>query len=148
MKRIIVLFVIVFISFSMWGCKKEVIEETSQETEEETSSEIQTQEETTVSQWPENEFTGIVPKPEFGQLNGAVEIDGEFFVTINASEISRVKEYVELVKTFGFTENIELIDEEAMGIDVYSFSAENTNGYKILVEYAVKVCSVTITKST
>lgn len=142
MRKFIGLLVLIVLIFSLTGCK----EKNQEETTETTTVETTTQEETTVSQWPENEYTGIVPKPEFGVLNGAVEIEGEFYVTINESEISEVKAYVEILKTFGFIENTELIDKEPLGIDVYSYSAESISGYKILVEYAMKVCSVTITK--
>lgn len=127
MKKIIILGVSFLMLISLFGCG-----ENNDEVEE--------------KQWPENEFTKQVSKPEFGDLNGAVEIDDEFCISINDVEINEVKSYVEIIQKEGFKENQDVIDKEAIGIEVYSYMADSKDGYSIALEYSVGVCSLTITK--
>lgn len=127
MKRLLSLVLCLGIVFTITACGKDDVENEK-------------------DQWPENEFTSLVSKPEFGELNGAVEIENEFCISINETKIDDVKLYVEKIKQAGFIEKEEVIDEEAMGVEVYSYMAENTQGCKVFIEYSVGVCSMTITK--
>lgn len=80
--------------------------------------------------WPDNEFTKLVPKPSF-ELYAAV-IEGETFsVLFTNATIEQIKAYAEQVKAAGFNLNEELTDENVMGMVIYSFAAENADGYSV-----------------
>ena len=80
--------------------------------------------------WPDNEYTKLVPKPSF-ELYAAV-IEGETFsVMFTNATIEQIKAYAEQVKAAGFNLNEELTDENVMGMVIYSFAAENADGYSV-----------------
>lgn len=98
-------------------------------------------------EWPENEFTKLIPKPETGELFGASTTDTEFSVVLTGATIDEMKAYAEKVKAAGFTIDPEVVDEEAMGFAVYTYSASNSTGYYITVGTAMGINSITITKN-
>ena len=80
--------------------------------------------------WPDNEYTKLVPKPSF-ELYAAV-IEGETFsVMFTNATIEQIKAYAEQVKAAGFNLNEELTDQNVMGMVIYSFAAENADGYSV-----------------
>ncbi len=97
-------------------------------------------------QWPDNEFTRLVPKPDFGELLGAITGEDSFYVSFIETNLDQVRSYIEKVKAKGFTVNAESVDEAAMGIAVVSYTAWNAAGYKITVASAMGVNGITISK--
>ncbi len=129
-----ILFILLFTFLFLMGCSaKDSV--TDQTTEVEKNL-----------QWPDNEFTQTVSKPDFGVLKGAVEIDEEFFVSVTDSDFEDVKDYVEILKSEGYNIDQKVFEEEALGIEVYNYTASNENGYTVYIEYSVRVCSITIYK--
>ena len=95
--------------------------------------------------WPDNEFTKLVPKPSF-ELYAAV-IEGETFsVMFTNATIEQIKAYAEQVKAAGFNLNEELTDENVMGMVIYSFAAENADGYSVEVFSASGTTGLRISK--
>ena len=95
--------------------------------------------------WPDNEYTKLVPKPSF-ELYAAV-IEGETFsVMFTNATIEQIKAYAEQVKAAGFNINEEVEDQEAMGMVIYSFTAENADGYTVEITSANGTSSITISK--
>ena len=95
--------------------------------------------------WPDNEYTKLVPKPSF-ELYAAV-IEGETFsVMFTNATIEQIKAYAEQVKAAGFNLNEELTDENVMGMVIYSFAAENADGYSIEVFSASGTTGLRISK--
>lgn len=95
--------------------------------------------------WPDNEFTKLVPKPDF-KLAGAAISGDEFsagFVSVNADQ---VKAYAEKVKAGGFNVDPEENDQNVMGIVLYSYSARNSAGYKVEITFASGVSGIKISK--
>ena len=80
--------------------------------------------------WPDNEYTKLVPKPSF-ELYAAVIEDETFSVMFTNATIEQIKAYAEQVKAAGFNLNEELTDENVMGMVIYSFAAENADGYSV-----------------
>jgi len=97
-------------------------------------------------QWPDNEFTRQVPKPDFGELLGAVTSEESFYVMFMDTELDEVRAYIETVKAKGFTINAETTDETAMGVTALSYIAENSAGYKVEITSVVGMNSITISK--
>ena len=95
--------------------------------------------------WPDNEYTKLVPKPSF-ELYAAV-IEGETFsVMFTNATIEQIKAYAEQVKAAGFNINEEVEDQEAMGMVIYSFTAENADGYTVEITSANGTSSLSISK--
>ena len=95
--------------------------------------------------WPDNEYTKLVPKPSF-ELYAAVIEDETFSVMFTNVTIEQIKAYAEQVKAAGFNLNEELTDENVMGMVIYSFAAENADGYSVEVFSASGTTGLRISK--
>ena len=80
--------------------------------------------------WPDNEYTKLVPKPSFELYAAAVDGD-TFSVLFTNATIEQLKAYADQVKAAGFNLNEELTDQNVMGMVIYTFSAENADGYSV-----------------
>ena len=95
--------------------------------------------------WPDNEFTKLVPKPDF-ELYAASGDDTFFTVAFTNATIEGIRAYAEKLKAAGFNINEEVEDQEVMGMVIYSFTAENADGYTIEITSANGTSSITISK--
>ena len=95
--------------------------------------------------WPNNEFTVLVPKPDFELFGASTEAESFTVVFTNAS-IEQLKDYAAKVKAAGFNINEEVEDQEIGGIVVYSFIAENADGYTVEITSAAGTNAMTISK--
>ncbi|MBQ9750950.1 MAG: hypothetical protein IJV87_10300 [Clostridia bacterium] len=95
--------------------------------------------------WPDNEYTKLVPKPSF-ELYAAVIEDETFSVMFTNATIEQIKAYAEQVKAAGFNLNEEVTDENVMGMVIYSFAAENADGYSVEVFSASGTTGLRISK--
>ena len=95
--------------------------------------------------WPDNEFTKLVPKPNFDVM-GASSDDGSFTVAFTSATIEQIKDYAAKVKAAGFNINEEVEDQEVMGMVIYSFTAENADGYTVEITSANGTSALTISK--
>lgn len=95
--------------------------------------------------WPENDFTKLVPKPDLELFAASTDAE-EFTVAFNNATIEQVKEYVTKVKAAGFNLNEEVEDQEMMGMVIYSFYAESSSGYSVEIFFASGTTGMTITK--
>ena len=95
--------------------------------------------------WPDNEFTKQVPKPDFA-ISLAGGEGGSFGITFIDASIEQIKAYVEQVKAAGFTINPQTEDMEAGGMVIYSFTAQNADGYTVTVFSASGMTGMSIEK--
>ena len=95
--------------------------------------------------WPDNEFTKLVPKPDFELFAANTETDS-FSVAFMSATIEQIKDYAAKVKAAGFNINEEVEDQEAMGMVIYSFTAENADGYTVEITSANGTSSLSISK--
>lgn len=95
--------------------------------------------------WPDNEFTKLLPRPDF-TVSAAVDSGESFTVTFSGVAIEKIKAYVEQVKTAGFDINADTEDDSVMGMVIYNYSAQNKTGYEISVFSASGVAGLSITK--
>ena len=77
------------------------------------------------AQWPDDEFTRQIPKPDFN-LFLANTSGNKFTAVFKGVTLEQIKAYTESVKAAGFTLAPEL-DEAA----TYKYKASNGNGYSI-----------------
>jgi hypothetical protein len=95
--------------------------------------------------WPDNEFTKLLPKPDFA-LTAANTTADDFTVAFTGVTVEQLKAYVEQVKAKGFTVDAETEDQEVMGMVIYSYNAKNANGYEVSVVSAQGTAGLTVTK--
>ena len=95
--------------------------------------------------WPENEFTKLVPKPSFGVM-AADTSDTEFNVLFSGADIDAVKAYAREVQKNGFSSGPKETDQDIQGTVVYTFEATNRNGYRVTVFSSAGTSGMTITK--
>jgi hypothetical protein len=95
--------------------------------------------------WPDNEFTRLVPNPGFKILMANGEEEG-FTAAFTEVTVAQVRAYAEKLRAAGFTEDEELQDEEVMGMVIYSFFASNGKGYSVSLSYASEMASLVVSK--
>ncbi len=97
--------------------------------------------------WPENEYTALVPKPSEGTLLTFEITDSVFTAIYSGCDIDFASEYAELLKNAGF--NINAVSDDSMyDAGVYTFSANDKNGALATVSYLSEafIVSVNINK--
>ena len=80
--------------------------------------------------WPDNEFTVLVPKPDFELYGASSDVNG-FSVIFKNATVEQIRDYAAKVRAAGFNVNVEVEDQEIMGMVIYSFTAENSDGYSV-----------------
>ena len=95
--------------------------------------------------WPDNEFTKLIPKPDFELFGANTETDS-FSAAFTSATIEQIRDYAAKVKAAGFNINEEVEDQEVMGMVIYSFTAENADGYTVEITSANGTSSITISK--
>ena len=95
--------------------------------------------------WPDNEFTKLIPKPDFELFAANTETDS-FSVAFMSATIEQIKDYAAKVKAAGFNINEEVEDQEVMEMVIYSFTAENADGYTVEITFANGTSSLSISK--
>ncbi|MBR3766074.1 MAG: hypothetical protein IKL11_02795 [Muribaculaceae bacterium] len=105
------------------------------------------------SEWPENEFTNLIPKPDNITITGNKPIDNMYYIghTIVVKDWSRedCKAYIEKLKAAGFTKPIagmkDVITNDKETI--YSFDALNADGVHASVGIMGSNGTIDITKN-
>ena len=95
--------------------------------------------------WPENEFTKLVPKPDFALTGASADSEG-FTVAFTDATIEQMREYAEAVKAAGFTVDAQTEDQEMMGMAVFTYSASNADGYTVEIFSAAGTSGMSISK--
>ena len=80
------------------------------------------------SEWPDNEFARLIPKPDFA-LFTAVSTTHTFNAVFYNITVAMIKGYAEKVKAAGFT--IDASDDETNTTFIYT--ASNSNGYSVIL---------------
>ncbi len=96
-------------------------------------------------EWPENEFTKLVPKPNFDVM-GASSDDGSFTVAFSGVEIEQVKAYADKVKAKGFTIDATEESQNVYGVSIYTYTAYNSDGYCVEITFANGTSGISISK--
>ena len=99
------------------------------------------------SQWPDNEFTRQVPKPDYDVTYGGVT-DTEFVALGGNATVKDLRDYAKKLQRAGFTKNADTTDESAFGITTYSYKADNGKGWQVEISYVsmMNVNTITIRK--
>ncbi len=95
--------------------------------------------------WPENEYTKLLPKPSIEISTVATDEFGMQVVFASAT-LEQLRTYTNTAKAAGFTIDPEVQDMEVMGIVIYTYRATNADGYLLEISSASGVSALTITK--
>ena len=94
--------------------------------------------------WPDNEFTRLVPKPDF-EVYAATGDDTFFTVSFTNATIEGIRAYAEKLKSAGFTVDAEVMDTEMMGITMYNYMASNGKGVSVTLSFGSDASALTFT---
>ena len=95
--------------------------------------------------WPDNEFTRLLPKPDFALAGASASNDG-FSAAFQSVAVEQVRAYAEKVKAKGFTVDAEEVDQNVYGVVIYTYTAYNASGYCVEISFASGTCGITISK--
>jgi hypothetical protein len=95
--------------------------------------------------WPDNEYTKLLPKPDL-EISSAVDSGANFVVMFKSATMEQLKAYTEKVKAAGFNIGAETEEQEVMGMEYYSFNAQNADGYSVIVYTAAGAPGMTVEK--
>ena len=95
--------------------------------------------------WPDNEFTKLVPKPDF-ELYAASGDDTFFTVAFTNATIEGIRAYAEKLKAAGFTVDPEVMDTEMMGMAVYNYIASNGKGVSVTLAFSNNASALSFEK--
>ena len=95
--------------------------------------------------WPDNEFTKLVPKPDF-ELYAASGDDTFFTVAFTNATIEGIRAYAEKLKAAGFTVDPEVLDTEMMGMAVYNYIASNGKGVSVTLAFSNNASALSFEK--
>ncbi len=95
--------------------------------------------------WPENEFTKMLPKPDM-ELLAATTNEQKFTVGFKNATLDQVRSYVEKVKAKGFTVDPQTNDQKVGETVIYVYTAENADGYTVTVNYTMGTSAVVLEK--
>lgn len=91
-------------------------------------------------EWPDNDFTRHVVKPDFEIQFTQQEADS-FMVSFSNVTVQQMKAYADELRDAGFNLSEEENDEVAWGY--YSFSADNADGYRVTVAFTSGYTAIT-----
>ena len=97
------------------------------------------------SEWPDNEYTRLVPKPDLNVMTANAE-DGEFTAAFSKASIEQIRAYAEKLKAAGFDKDTEVQDQEVMGMVIYTFSAKNADGAEVSLTFTAGTATLSISK--
>ena len=101
---------------------------------------------TVSSKWPDNEFTKQIPQLTTGTILMSLTQGNSFELTASDISLEATKEYIDASIAIGFTQNADLHDYTESGIEAYTYSANNQNGYKLCISYSVGLLSLSVEK--
>ena len=156
MKKMLILTLVLLMTMSLTACgggnenftgSNDISSATTQTADNDTTSVANT---VFDKNWPDNEFTKLLPKPNFeltlektGEKSFSVSFTNS---TLDNAATEKVKAYAKLLESAGFVFSAEVIEEQVIGMVRYSYSAKNKDDWQVKVHSSVATAGLTITK--
>jgi len=96
--------------------------------------------------WPDNEFTRQLPKPDF-EIASVTTREIDFSAVCAGVTVEQLREYAQKLQKAGFTEDIVVNDENLMDMDFYTFTAKNSRGYQAEINHAMGTSTFAVSKA-
>ena len=93
------------------------------------------------SDWPDNEYTKKLPKPDADPDATSVE-NGTFSAVFYNATVEQARSYTDKLVSKGFTVGATKTDENIGGIVVFSYNASNAEGNSVTVSFTAGVFSI------
>ncbi len=84
--------------------------------------------------WPDNEFTKAVPRPNL-PITASTTEESSFFAIFGETSKEDLKAYAEELIKAGFTQEADTQEQSFGGMDIYSYTAQNSDGLCIELVY-------------
>ncbi len=97
------------------------------------------------AEWPDNEFTDLVPQPDF-KIYLTEESEDSVTIIFTGADAEEIRAYAEELQKAGFTVDPDTEDQNAYGMEIYSYSASNEAGYYIQLVYSAGTSTLHIGK--
>ena len=94
--------------------------------------------------WPESGLAKKLPEPEFGQLAGVTDEPDRFCAAFADVSQDDLRGYVKQIEISGFIVGAAASDKVYMGIEVFSYSAENEEGLIFSISGTAGTCTITL----
>ncbi len=96
-------------------------------------------------EWPSNDMTELIPKPEKGQLLTSEIIDGTFTAMLGDCTVNDAVDYAAKLIEKGFDDNVES-DESMLETGVFTFRGENDDKNAVaVINYLSEIFIISIT---
>ena len=95
--------------------------------------------------WPDNEFTRLVPRPPFDILTSTSD-DDSFSAVFRSADTDTLSAYADSLRQAGFNVDESSNSQEMFGISIFSFSASDSGGYSVSLYYTSGSGAITISK--
>ncbi len=95
--------------------------------------------------WPDNEYTKAVPEPNIS-ITASSNDDSSFTVIFGSTTKEEIQDYANQLKNAGFTEDANTQDQAIEGMDIFLYSAHNSDGLYIELMYTGAQNVLTISK--
>jgi hypothetical protein len=95
-------------------------------------------------QWPKTGLAKKLPEPDFGQLAGVTDEPDQFCAAFADVSQDDLRDYADLVKKAGFSVDADISDKVYMGIQMFSYTAENEDGLIFTISCTAGTCTITI----
>jgi hypothetical protein len=97
------------------------------------------------NKWPRNEFTEMIPKPDFDVAMGGTSGNEFTILCYNVSK-DDLKKYAAEVKKAGFNKDVEETDQAMFGQTLYSWEGKNSKGWKVVIGFVFGASTISVSK--
>lgn len=95
--------------------------------------------------WPDNEYTKLLPKPDFDLLAAGTDSQ-QFTASFAGVTVEKIKDYAAKVKNAGFSVDAQDEDYNYGELLMYTFTAYNSDGYCVELFFSAGVSGITLSK--
>lgn len=96
--------------------------------------------------WPRNEFTNYLPELKAGKISMSLTQGRSFELLASDVSLEEASEYIDAVIENGFSLDASRMDYTESGIEAYTYSANNKEGYHVDLSYSVGLLSISVEK--
>ena len=104
-----------------------------------------TSEPTDPSEWPDNEYTRLVPKPKTVTVT-EMDLSDNYCAIATTWTIEETIEYAGQIKAAGFDQDVIEQSGTDVGVEMFTFTGTNTDGVEVMVVFTGGESGITIKK--
>lgn len=98
-----------------------------------------------LNEWPDNELTRQVPRPDFKDPMIVADSESVTLMAMNSS-LDEAKAYASRLRAAGFTRDVNENTQSIAGYTIYSFYAMNSKGYSVSLSFTNGMTTLNLSK--